>query len=150
MHLQVLLYAIANNGQAAYDEALQAACRNLVYPLGNGKHKTVKVNPGTRRSSALADVSNTAGGAPAFVFGTGRNKISPQAGSDNTFTKPDLASWSTKRLLRQSLAERDLVVKRAVYDMGIPELHMGLMAQTTDSAGDTVLMIEVWQLLACA
>lgn len=132
---------MVNNSQAAYDDALKAACRNLAYPLGNGKHKTVRVSHNAhRRRGHLADISSPAAAAFEFAFGGGRNKVSPQTASRDSFLTPD---WTTKRLLRQSLAERDLVVKRAVYDMGIPEVHTGLMAQTTDSAGDTVLMIEV-------
>jgi hypothetical protein len=81
-------------------------------------------------------------------FLKGASRIAP-AGSASGTTSEDASDstidigWKTKRLLRQSLAERDLIVKRAVHKFSIPELHTGLMGQFVDANGHQVLVIEV-------
>jgi hypothetical protein len=144
--VQVLLYAICNNVQASYDEALRLACKSLSYPLGQGKHTTTEVSPGRKPAACtpLADIGNTV--MSALGLGTRYStRVEPSDAHDAPpgGKSTNFQSWKVKRLLRQSLAERDLVVKRAVYDLALPEVLTNLMAQTVDVYGDEVLMLEV-------
>jgi hypothetical protein len=146
--MQVLLYAVINNVQASYDEALRLACKSLHYPLGQGRRSTIEVFPD---STSTGNWFTVIGNFLASMFGrssagsTG-NRISPLTSNPFARGHLDLNNWKQKRLLRQTLAERDLVVKRAVYDLAIPELQTNLMAQMVDSNNDNVLVMEVGEL----
>lgn len=156
---QVLLYAIQSDVQPSYDDALKLAAKDLIYPLVQSTYTTklVRGDRSTLGNTALTDVSNLLQQYTVNLFATdksqrlrpskGTSRIAPAGASGKAGAEAGSGAldngWKTKRLLRQSLAERDLVVKRAVHNFRIPELHTGLMGQFVDANGHQVLVIEV-------
>jgi hypothetical protein len=142
--------------QASFDEVLRLATKKLEYPLKDSKRAT-KLRRGDGLNSALLSggIGRFFGYLARYVaqlFACSRfkaPKVHPCM--RHTSNKDELHSslkvnWS----LRQSLAERDLIIKRMVHTMSLPELHTTLMGQWEDIQGQPVLIVEVSTLIKIA
>jgi hypothetical protein len=147
--LQVIFYTVRNDVQASFDEVMHLATRGLAYPLKESKRTTRFQQSDDVNSAILPGGIGRFLGRIAHVIDwepISKNSRASQvhpARPHNSRNSAVLTSSKATWLLRQSLAERDLVVKRMVQAMGLPELHTPLMGQWEDSAGRPVLVMEV-------
>lgn len=156
----MLLYTIKRDTQASYDDALKAVVRDRAYPLGAGKHSTrlakraLPLHPLLEAVASIFTPLLVALGLKHPHYGSIRstprsrhrsstNRIVPTHQHGRFSPLPSTDIWRPKKMVRTSLAERDLLVKRAVYSYNFADVHCGLLGQMTDGHGSPVLVMEV-------
>lgn len=143
-----MFYTIRNDGQASFEDALQSISSGLTYPLAHDAARAPRLMRHDAGQTVLASGISTffrsLGRRPDAPPPHSRSAVHPEARRKGALAATaDPGGHAAAALLRQSLAERDLVVKRMVHNMSLPELSTSLMGQYWDSEHRPVLVIEV-------
>lgn len=143
-----MFYTIRNDGQASFEDALRRLRSSAAFP------REPDAPHATRLARCDSGQTDLTAGISTFFRSFGRRADVPTAHSRGAVhpenrregalaATADPSAPLATSLLRQSLAERDLVVKHMVHKLSLPELSTSLMGQYWDGQGRPVLVIEV-------